>query len=113
MTPQTGTPDTFPKLLLHHARERGAKPSIREKAYGIWQSWTWGEVRDEIEWLACGLAQAGVRRGDHVAGIGANRPRLYWTITAAQALGAIPGPFYQDAAGQAMVLEFHKARIAC
>jgi long-chain acyl-CoA synthetase len=112
MTVRTGTPDTFPKLLLHHARARGGHPAIREKALGIWQAWTWREVRDEVEWLACGLAQAGVRHGEHVAVIGANRPRLYWTITAAQALGAIPVPFYEDAVGQEMVYVFQNAEIA-
>ena len=28
--------------------------------------------------------------------VGANRPRLYWTITAAQMLGAVPVPVYAD-----------------
>jgi len=112
MTMATGTPDTFPKLLLEHARARGAKPAIREKSLGIWQSWTWGEVRAEIEALACGLAQAGLQRGAHVAVIGANRPRLYWTLTAAQALGAIPVPFYEDAVAQEMVYVFQNAEIA-
>ena len=112
MTVETGTPDTFPKLLLHHARVRGDRPAIREKTLGIWQSWTWGEVRDEIEWLACGLSKAGLRRGAHVAVIGANRPRLYWALTAAQALGAIPVPFYEDAVAQEMVYVFQNAEIA-
>jgi long-chain acyl-CoA synthetase len=111
MPEEIGTPDTFPKLLLHHARARGARPAIREKALGIWQSWTWGEVRDEVEWLACGLAQAGLKRGDHIAVIGANRPRLYWTLTAAQALGAIPVPFYEDAPAPEMVYVFQNAEI--
>src|SRR5262249_16873774 len=113
MTVPSGTlPDTFPKLLLHHARERGAKPAIREKAYGIWQSWTWREVRDEVEALAAGLAQAGLTRGAHIAVIGANRPRLYWTLIAAQSLGAIPVPFYEDAVAQEMVFVFQDAEIA-
>jgi long-chain acyl-CoA synthetase len=111
MSLESGTPDTFPKLLLLHARERGDRPAIREKALGIWQSWTWGEVAKEIEWLACGLAQAGLKRGDHIAVIGANRPRLYWTLTAAQALGAIPVPFYEDAVAQEMVYVFQNAEI--
>ncbi len=106
-----GTYDTFPKLLLLHARERGSHPAIREKALGIWQSWTWGAVAGEIEALACGLARAGLVRGVHVAVIGANRPRLYWTITAAQALGAIPVPFYEDAVAQEMVYVFQNAEI--
>jgi long-chain acyl-CoA synthetase len=112
MLEETGAPDTFPKLLLRHARVRGGRTAIREKDLGIWQSWTWAQVRDEVEWLACGLAQAGVARGAHVAVIGANRPRLYWTLTAAQALGAIPVPFYEDAPAQEMVYVFQDAEIA-
>src|ERR1700674_3111932 len=112
MTVEAGTPDTFPKLLLHHARVRGSAPAIREKALGIWQSWTWSQVRDEIEWLACGLALAGLARGAHIAVIGANRPRLYWTLTASQALGAIPVPFYEDAPAPEMVYVFQDAEIA-
>jgi long-chain acyl-CoA synthetase len=111
MQVETGTSDTFPKLLLRHAQDRGAHPAIREKALGIWQSWTWREVRGEIEALACGLSQAGLARGAHVAVIGANRPRLYWTLTAAQALGAIPVPFYEDAVAQEMVYVFQNAEI--
>src|SRR4051794_13299488 len=88
--------DTFPKLLLEHARVRPARPASREKDYGIWQSWNWGEVAAEVEALAGGLAAMGLRRGDKLAIIGDNRPRLYWAIAAAQALGAVPVPVYQD-----------------
>jgi long-chain acyl-CoA synthetase len=111
MTPETGI-DTFPKLLLHHARTIGEHPAIREKDLGIWQCWSWAEMRQEVEWLALGLARAGLKRGDHIAVIGANRPRLYWTLTAAQALGAIPVPFYEDAVAQEMVYVFQNAEIA-
>src|SRR5438067_7180933 len=112
MTVKSGTADTFPKLLPEHARVRGERPAIREKDLGIWQTWTWREVRDEVEWLACGLAQAGLTRGAHIAVVGANRPRLYWTIIAAQSLGAIPVPFYEDAVAQEMVYVFQDADIA-
>jgi long-chain acyl-CoA synthetase len=112
MTVETGALDTFPRLLLHHARVRADRPAIREKDLGIWQGWSWGAVREEVEWLACGLAAVGVVRGAHVAVIGANRPRLYWTLTAAQALGAIPVPFYEDAVAQEMVYVFRDAEIA-
>jgi long-chain acyl-CoA synthetase len=106
-----GAHDTFPKLLLRHAEAIGGQPAIREKDLGIWQAWTWREMRDEVEWLACGLAQAGLTRGAHIAVIGSNRPRLYWTIVAAQALGAIPVPFYEDAVAQEMVYVFQDAEI--
>ena len=107
-----GTPGTFPKLLLHHAHARGAQPAIREKAYGIWQAWTWAETRDEVMALAAALAKAGLARGAHIAVIGANRPRLYWTLIAAQCLGAIPVPFYEDAIASEMVYVFQDAEIA-
>ncbi len=95
-SPITGNLDTFPKLLLENARIRGGKPASREKDYGIWQTWTWAEVADEIRTIACGLAALGVERGDKVAICGDNRPHLYWSITAVQVLGAVPVPVYQD-----------------
>ncbi|MGH8726888.1 MAG: AMP-dependent synthetase/ligase [Burkholderiales bacterium] len=106
--------DTFPKLLLEHARGRGDKPAIREKDLGIWQTWTWSRVAEEVRALACGLAAMGFKRGDHLAIVGDNRPRLYWSVYAAQALGGIPVPLYQDAvAGEmAFVLEDAEARFA-
>jgi long-chain acyl-CoA synthetase len=88
--------DTFPKLLLEHARVRGDRTSIREKDLGIWQSWTWSEAANEVRALACGLAAMGFRRGDNLAIIGDNRPRLYWAMAAAQCLGGIAVPLYQD-----------------
>jgi len=94
--------DTFPRLLLEHARVRGEKPAMREKDLGIWQSWTWAEVARETRALACGLAELGFKRGDRLAIIGDNRPRLYWSMCAAQMLGGIPVPLYQDAVAQEM-----------
>jgi long-chain acyl-CoA synthetase len=90
-------PATFPRLLLEHARVRGEQPATREKDLGIWQTWTWAQVADEVRAIACGLAALGFKRGMHLAIIGDNRPRLYWSMTAAQALGGIAVPMYQDA----------------
>src|SRR5688572_24035316 len=84
--------DTFPKLLLNHARVRPDAPAMREKDYGIWQSWTWAQVAEEVRALACGLSALGFKRGHNLAIIGDNRPRLYWAMAAAQALGGVPVP---------------------
>ena len=78
-----GDCDTFPKLLAFNAAHRGARPAMREKAFGIWQSWSWSEVADEVQALACGLAALGCTRGDKVAIIGDNRPQLYWAMVSA------------------------------
>jgi long-chain acyl-CoA synthetase len=94
--------DTFPKLLLHNAAARGSRPAIRLKDLGIWQTWTWLQVLEEIRPFSIGLAALGVGREDKVAIIGGNRPRLYWAITAVQALGGIPVPVYADAVADEM-----------
>ena len=88
---------TMPRLLMQHAKIRGQRASIREKDLGIWQTWTWSQVLSEVEALAAGLSLLGLGRGEHLAIVGDNRPRLYWSMTAAQALGAVPVPLYQDA----------------
>ena len=68
-------PDTFPRLLLANAERLRQRPAVREKDLGIWQTWTWGEVADEVKVLACGLAALGFKRGDTLAIIGDNRPK--------------------------------------
>jgi len=103
--------DTFPKLLLAHARTRGDQPAIREKDLGIWQTWTWSQVATEVRLLAAGLASRGFTRGMHLAVIGDNRPRLYFAQLATQSLGGIPVPFYQDAPAPEMVYVFQNAEI--
>jgi long-subunit acyl-CoA synthetase (AMP-forming) len=103
--------DTFPKLLADNARRRPERPAAREKDLGIWQSWTWSEVAEQVRALACGLAALGLKRGDKVAIVGDNRPRLYWTMTAAQALGAVPVPLYQDAVAEEMAFVIDHAEV--
>jgi long-chain acyl-CoA synthetase len=102
---------TFPRLLLEHAHVRGERPSTREKDLGIWQTWTWAQVADEVRALACGLAALGFKRGMRLAIIGDNRPRLYWSMTAAQALGGIAVPMYQDAPAAEFVYVLNDAEI--
>ncbi|HXI37948.1 MAG TPA: AMP-binding protein, partial [Burkholderiales bacterium] len=112
MAAEKATLDTFPKLLMHHAEVRGARPAIREKDLGIWQTWTWHQFADEVRALACGLALQGLKRGDHFALVGDNRPRLYAALAAAQSLGAIPVPLYQDAVAAEMAFPIQNAAIA-
>jgi long-chain acyl-CoA synthetase len=107
-------PDTLPKGLLHNARALAKRPAFRLKDLGIWQTWTWEEVLEQVRAFAIGLSALGVQRGDTIAIVGDNRPRLYWSMMAAQSLGAIPVPMYQDAVAQelAYVLAHSEAKLA-
>ena len=102
---------TFPQLLLEHARTRPDAPALREKYLGIWQTMSWARLAEQVMALAGGLAARGVRRGDHVALIGDNRPNLYASMIATQCLGGIPVPMYQDAVAAEMVYVFRDAEI--
>ena len=107
----SAAPDTFPRLLLRHAATRPDAPALREKYLGIWQSWTWRQTATEVREMAMGLAALGFKRGDHLAIIGDNRPQLYMAFTAAQALGGIAVPMYQDAIAAEMTYVLENAGI--
>ena len=95
-------------------RSRGATPAYREKEFGIWKTWTWAEVAEQVRYLALGLRALGLERGDRFAIIGDNRPHLYWSFTAGQSIGAIPVPCYQDSVADeiAYVCEHAGVRVA-
>jgi long-chain acyl-CoA synthetase len=93
---------SVPALLHRNATQFGSAPAYREKEFGIWQSWTWSQTKEEIEALALGLLDLGVAEGDFIAVIGRNRPYLYWSMMAAQMVGAVPVPLYQDASAEEM-----------
>jgi len=105
------TLDTFPKLLLYQAKLRGDRPAIREKDLGIWQTWTWKQLADEVRALACALAAQGFKRGDHLALVSDNRPRLYAMLCAAQCLGGVPVALYQDSVATEMAFPLQNAEI--
>jgi len=103
---------SIPALLARNARKFGTKPAYREKEFGIWQTWNWIQTQEEIRAMALGFMALGMEKGDYVAVIGRNRPALYWAMVAAQKVGAIPVPLYQDAVADEMayVLENCAAR---
>ena len=106
--------DTFPKLLIRNANIYGSRPAMRHKDYGIWQTWTWAQTLDVVRAYAVGLQGIGLKRGETIAIVGGNRPKLYWSVMAVQMLGAIPVPVYADAVADelAFVLAHADVRFA-
>src|SRR5215471_17730985 len=98
-------------MMWSHAQQRPSAPALREKSFGIWQTITWAELATLVRHLACGLAQADLKRGEHIVVIGENRPRLYASMLAAQSLGAIPVPLYQDAVAAEFAFPINNAEV--
>jgi long-chain acyl-CoA synthetase len=108
------SPETLPQFLLAQAERWGdRRAAIREKEFGIWQAYTWRQYADHVQRFALGLASLGFHRGDKIAVIGDNRPQLYWTMVAAQALGGAPVPVYQDSIAAEMhyVIDHSESRM--
>ncbi|MGH6969656.1 MAG: AMP-binding protein, partial [Stellaceae bacterium] len=87
---------------------------MRHKDMGIWQTWSWAQTLDIVRAYAVGLSRLGLRRGETIAIVGGNRPKLYWSVMAAQVLGAVPVPVYADAVADelAFVLAHAEVRFA-
>jgi long-chain acyl-CoA synthetase len=103
---------TFPQWLMHHAGERPHAPALREKAFGIWQTTSWAELQRLVAAMALGFQDAGLQAGQHLLVVGENRPRLYAAMLAAQSLGAVPVPLYQDAVAMEFVWPLQLAEVA-
>ena len=106
------TPTTLPRLLRRNAELMAARPAIREKNHGIWQTFSWAQYWEEVRDFALGLAAHGFRPGDKLAVIGDNRPRLYWAQVAAQCLGGTAVPMYQDSIASELVFVLNHAEVS-
>ena len=104
--------DTLPKLMRRNAEQYAARPAMREKDRGIWQTYTWRQYHDQVRDLALGLAALGFRRGDRLSVIGDNRPRLYWGQMATMALGGISVPVYQDSIAKELAYVWNHAEVS-
>jgi long-chain acyl-CoA synthetase len=86
----------LPEILLDHVGEHGDDVALRWKRYGVWQEYSWEEYYDEVERFALGLETLGFREGDVLFTIGYNRPHQLWAWLAAQSLGGMAAPNYED-----------------
>jgi long-chain acyl-CoA synthetase len=105
-------PATLPRLLQRNARDFATRTAIREKDRGIWQSYTWSEYHTQVRDFALGLAALGFKRGDRLSVIGDNRPRLYWAQVAAQCLGGVSVPVYQDSIARELAFVWNHADVS-
>ncbi|MFN2268014.1 MAG: AMP-binding protein, partial [Desulfonatronovibrio sp.] len=95
---------TLPRLLIENAEKYGSKTALREKEWGIWQTYSWQDYLDITAEFASGLRKLGLGRKDVIVLIGDNRPEWLWAEIAIQSLGGIAIGVYQDV--QASEIEY-------
>jgi AMP-binding enzyme len=80
--------NTLPALLLDRASRTPAETAIRHHALGIWKSRSWNDLRNQVVIAGNALSALGIREGDVVALVCANRPEWIIADLAIQGLGA-------------------------
>ena len=105
--------DTIWQVLEDNAKKCPQLPAVREKAFGIWQTWTWSDYSKNANNLALGLIELGMKDKSPVAIVGNNRQQLYAAMFSIQMAGGVPVPIYQDAVAEEMlhVLQHSEAKI--
>ncbi len=86
--------DTLPKLFLKKSAERGERIAMREKDFGIWQSYTWNDYRDRAFEIAWGLLSLGLERGDVVSIQSEDCREWLWTDVGAMLAGGVVNGIY-------------------
>jgi long-chain acyl-CoA synthetase len=104
---------TLPGLLLQQAEKHPFRTALREKEWGIWQSYSWENYLTLTAEFAAGLKALGFGRGDVLILIGDNRPEWLWAELAIQALGGMALGLYQDSTAEeiAYIFELSEARM--
>jgi long-chain acyl-CoA synthetase len=104
--------ETLPRLMLRNAQAHPKHPAIREKDRGIWRTYDWSQYAEHVRRFALGLAALGFGRGEKLTVVGDNRPRLYWAQVAAQCLGGVSVPVYQDSIARELVYVLNHAEVS-
>lgn len=79
---------TFPQILAKQAERLGDDNiAIREKAYGVWQTYSWKDYLTYTRRVALGLISLGLKRGQKVGLVVDNHPEWLFSELGAQAIG--------------------------
>ena len=85
---------TIPQLLRKRAELHGDRLALREKAFGIWNRYSWNHYYETARSLALGLLSLGVKPGDRVAIAGEDTPEWFYADLGTQMIGAVAVGIY-------------------
>lgn len=90
--------ETITKLWLGRVEKyRGTeKTAVRQKDFGIWQSFTWDEEYAQVRDFCLGLVELGLQRGDRVAIVGDNDRQYLWAALGIMSGGATVVGLFTD-----------------
>jgi len=89
---------TIVDVLARNAGEHSTAPAIHWRQNGTWKNLTWGQYRERVVEVAAGFISLGVKRGDFVALMAANRPEHVIADLGAVHAAATPVTLYSTLA---------------
>lgn len=93
---------TLPQVLAKQSDILGERVAIREKAYGIWQTYTWRDYFRYVRYTGLGLIALGLKRGDNIAIIMDNHPEWLFSELGSQGVGAVTLNLFTSAVTEEM-----------
>ena len=86
--------DTIVHRMLETAKTRADAPGYLVKQGGIWRATSWRDYGSEVQQVARGLIQLGIKFGDRTCILGFNRPEWVILDLATMAAGGAPAGIY-------------------
>lgn len=104
---------TFPQILSRQAESLGSeKIAIREKAYGIWLTYSWQDYLRYTRLAGLGLVSLGLKRGENVGLIQDNHPEWLFSELGAQAFGGVTTTLFTSAVAKELVHGLNRIQAA-
>lgn len=100
---------TLPQMLVRQAETLGdTQTAIREKAFGIWNRFSWSGYLDYVRKTALGLKKLGLKRGDNVALVVDNHPEWLFSEMGVQAMGGITVNLFTSAVAKEIIFGINR-----
>jgi len=104
---------TLPQILLRQSERLGSERiAIRDKAYGIWQTYHWKDYFRYTKLIGMGLISLGLKRGENVGLILDNDPEWLFAELGAQSVGGVALPLFTSAVAKELVGGLNRAEAA-
>ncbi|RLC06063.1 MAG: long-chain fatty acid--CoA ligase, partial [Deltaproteobacteria bacterium] len=104
---------SIPQLLRWRVGSTPKRPALKEKDFGIWNTYTWEDYYDYVRKTALGLKAIGLGKGDTIAIISDNIPEILFVAIGGHSIGAISAGIYQTSMPHeiAQILQYLKVSV--
>lgn len=105
---------TLPQILLKQSESLGSEATaIREKAYGIWQTYTWLDYYRYVKYTGLGLSKIGLKRGESVGVVTDNMPEWLFSEVGCQSIGGVTLNLFTSSVSEELCHALNRIKAAC